>query len=87
MVKPFSFENMNKLPQISGIKVLKILCNRFNFKLIKSRGSHRTLINDKVRPPVLLEIVISDPIRVGTLSEVISKANIGREAFLDAVNS
>jgi predicted RNA binding protein YcfA (HicA-like mRNA interferase family) len=77
----------NKLPQISGIKVLKILCNRFQFRLIKSRGSHRTLLNDKVRPPILLEIVISDPIRVGTLTEIVAKSQVGREAFLEAANS
>ena len=86
--KCFSVErkDLSKLPQLSGIKLLKILCNKFDFKLIKSRGSHRTLINDKVRPPILLEIVISDPVRVGTLTEIVAKSQVGREAFLEAVN-
>jgi predicted RNA binding protein YcfA (HicA-like mRNA interferase family) len=76
-----------KLPQLSGIQVLKILCNQFDFKLINSKGSHRTLINTNTRPPILIEIVVHSQLRTGTLQGIIRKSMVGREAFLKALDT
>lgn len=76
-----------KLPQVSGIQVLKVLCNKFGFKQINGRGSHRTLIKDTVRPPILIEIVVHNTLRTGTLRGIISKSQVGREEFLEALNA
>ena len=77
----------NKLPRLSGKEVVKILCNHFNFKIFNSRGSHLTLKNDTVRPPVLVEVVMHPEVAVGTLTEIINNSGVGREAFIEAVNS
>jgi predicted RNA binding protein YcfA (HicA-like mRNA interferase family) len=76
-----------KLPRLSGKDVIKILCNKFHFKIINSKGSHLTLINETVRPPTLLIVINHNQLRIGTLQGIISKSKVGRQAFLEALNA
>jgi predicted RNA binding protein YcfA (HicA-like mRNA interferase family) len=77
---------MTKLPRISGEKVLKILCNKFGFEIIKRRGSHITLLNKTNYPPKPLEVIAHNELKIGTLQEIIANSGVGREEFLKAVN-
>jgi len=78
---------MSKLPRISGQTVVKILCNRFGFKIENYKGSHITLINRAVRPAIRLIVPAHPEVQTGTLTEIVAKSQVGREAFLEAVNS
>jgi predicted RNA binding protein YcfA (HicA-like mRNA interferase family) len=76
-----------KLPRLSGVDVVKILCNKFNFKIYNSKGSHLTLKNETVRPPILLQVIMHPEIKQGTLQGIVANSGIGRDAFIEAVNS
>jgi len=81
----------NKLPKTSGDKLLKTLCNKFNYKLINSKGSHRTLLNPTTNPPTLLIIPIhhgtKQIMKAGTLQKIIAKTGITRQQFIEALNN
>lgn len=77
---------MSKLPILSGIDVVKVLCNKFNFRIINRKGSHLTLIDESVEPPNLLIVVAHKEVRTGTLREIIARSGVGKKAFLEAVN-
>lgn len=77
----------NKLPKTSGDKLLKTLCNKFNYKLINSKGSHRTLLNPTTNPPTLLTIIMHHEIKAGTLQKIIAKTGITRQQFIEALNN
>jgi predicted RNA binding protein YcfA (HicA-like mRNA interferase family) len=70
---------------MSGEKFLKILCNKFGFRMWNRRGSHCTLINESVRPPIILEIYMHNELKHGSLVGLLGNAGISREEFLKHV--
>lgn len=79
---------MSKLPRrLSGIEVVKVLCNKFGFKIINRKGSHITLIDESKEDPTPLIVVAHKEVRKGTLREIITNSGVGREAFLEALAS
>jgi len=71
---------LKKLVPIDGRKLVKILCNRFDFQAIRQKGSHVTITNGTIYVTVPLK-----EIRVGLLGVILRDCGITREEFLDEV--
>ena len=71
---------MKKLVPIDGRKLVKILCNRFDFQVIRQKGSHVTITDGTIYVTVPLK-----EIRVGLLGVILRDCGITREEFLDEV--
>jgi predicted RNA binding protein YcfA (HicA-like mRNA interferase family) len=65
---------------VDGRELIKILCNDFDFKAVRQKGSHVTLTNGKV-----YVTVPTKEIRVGLLGVILSDCGISREEFLDCL--
>ncbi len=72
---------MSKLRKISGKDCIKILCNKFGFKIIRQRGSH--IILKKETPNGLIGTVVPNhkELKVGTLKGILGLAKIKEEEF------
>ena len=69
-----------KLPQISGLKLIKIL-NRAGFEIIRRKGSHVRLekkISEKI---IKLTVPMHDKLKKGTLSRIIKDSKLSEEEF------
>jgi predicted RNA binding protein YcfA (HicA-like mRNA interferase family) len=69
-----------KLPQISGLKLIKIL-NKFGFQTIRQKGSHIRLekkINDET---IKLTVPLHNKLKKGTLLCIIKSSKINEKEF------
>lgn len=69
-----------KLPQISGLKLIKIL-NKSGFKIIRRKGSHVRLekrIEEKI---IKLTVPMHDNLKKGTLSRIIKDSKLSEQEF------
>ncbi len=69
-----------KLPQISGLKLIKIL-SKFGFLTIRQKGSHVRLekkINNEI---IKLTVPMHDKLKKGTLLGIIKASKISEEEF------
>lgn len=71
---------MKKLSPIAGKELIKILCNKFGFRVIRQKGSHVTLTNNTI-----YVTVPQKEIRVGLLGVILRDCGITREEFLKEV--
>jgi len=69
---------MPKLPRISGNDLLRILTKHFGFRVLRQKGSHVTLTNDKV----FITVPLHPELDTGTLNAILKDASIYREDFL-----
>ncbi len=72
---------MPKLPRISGGEVLKIFTKYFSFRVLRQKGSHVTLTNDKV----FITIPLHPELDIGTLNAILKDASVTRDDFLKYV--
>jgi predicted RNA binding protein YcfA (HicA-like mRNA interferase family) len=77
-----TFTTVVQMPKLSGQDVMKILCNKFGFKVISYRGSHSALINQRKHPPKLVSIYMHEELSYGALNAILEAADISREEFL-----
>jgi predicted RNA binding protein YcfA (HicA-like mRNA interferase family) len=68
---------LKKLTPIEGKDLIKILCNNFEFRAIRQKGSHVTLTNGTI-----YVTVPAKEIRVGLLNVILKDCDISREEFL-----
>ncbi|CUR51002.1 YcfA family protein [Nitrosotalea devaniterrae] len=71
---------MKNLVPVQGKELLKILCNKFGFQVIRQKGSHVTITNGTIYVTVPLK-----EIRVGLLGVILRDCGITREEFLKEV--
>jgi len=71
---------LTKLSPIVGKKLVKILCNKFGFRVIRQKGSHVTITNGTIYVTIPLK-----EIRVGLLGVILNDCDISREEFLREV--
>jgi predicted RNA binding protein YcfA (HicA-like mRNA interferase family) len=71
---------LKKLSPIAGKQLIKILCNKFGFRVIRQKGSHVTLTNGTI-----YVTVPQKEIRVGLLGVILRDCGITREEFLKEV--
>ena len=69
-----------KLPQISGIKIIKIL-NKSGFKTIRQRGSHVRLEKQAGNEIIKLTVPLHDKLKKGTLVSIIKASKISEKEF------
>ena len=74
---------MVRLPKVSGYKVLKILCNKFGFKVGGRKGSHVRLSKETSEGKVGTVIPMHDELKVGTLKSILRLARIGEDEFCE----
>lgn len=68
---------MPKLPRISGNNLLKILIKHFGFRILRQKGSHITLTNDKS----ITVVPMHPELDTGTLNKILKQSDVSREDF------
>ena len=69
---------MAKLPQIKGKRLVKAL-QRKGWYIDRTRGSHTIMRNDDKPGTKIVVPIHASPIKPGTLSHILKKAEISRE--------
>ena len=72
---------MPQLRKISGKECLKILCNKFGFKVIRQRGSHVLIKKETAGNFIGTVIPMHNELKIGTLKAIIDQAKISEEEF------
>lgn len=73
---------MPELKKISGKACVKILCNKFGFRVARQRGSHIVLRKDTEKGPVGTVVPNHKEIKIGTLKNILELAEIKEEEFV-----
>lgn len=71
---------MSKIPPLDPQKLIKIL-QKAGFKLIRQKGSHVILMNDK-RVRIVIPVHPGKDVKPGLVRAIIREAGITREEFL-----
>lgn len=73
---------MPVLRKVSGDKLLKILCNKFGFSILRQRGSH--VILAKITPAGKIGTVVPmhKEIKIGTLKGILKQAKMSEEEII-----
>ncbi|MEK6951919.1 MAG: type II toxin-antitoxin system HicA family toxin [Nanoarchaeota archaeon] len=72
---------MSKLKKISGKECVKILCNKFGFRLIRQKGSHIILKKETKEGEIGTVVPNHKEIKIGTLKGVLELAKVKEEEF------
>ena len=72
---------MSRLRNISGSECVKILCNRFGFKIVRQKGSH--IVLKKKMDEVYIGTVVPNhkELKIGTLKGILELAQVKEEDF------
>ena len=69
------------LKKISGKECVKILCNKFGFKIKRQRGSHIVLRKESPEGAVGTVVPNHKELKIGTLKGILELAEIKEEDF------
>ncbi len=72
---------MSRLRNISGQECIKILCNKFGFKIIRQKGSHVVLKRDINGKTIGTVVPMHQELKRGTLRGILELAGINEEEF------
>ena len=72
---------MSVLKKISGKECLKILCNKFGFRIIRQKGSHVILKKVIFNGTIGTVVPMHNEIKIGTLKNVLKLGKINEEEF------
>tara|TARA_Y100000034_G_scaffold131523_1_gene192442 strand:+ start:881 stop:1111 length:231 start_codon:yes stop_codon:yes gene_type:complete len=72
---------MPKLRKISGHKVIKILCNKFDFTTSGRSGSHVRLSKKTPEGKIGTVVPLHKELKIGTLKNILKLAKISTEEF------
>ena len=72
---------MSKLKKISGKECVKVLCNKFGFKIARQRGSHIVLRKDTPTGSFGTVVPNHEELKIGTLKGILELAKIREEEF------
>jgi predicted RNA binding protein YcfA (HicA-like mRNA interferase family) len=72
-----------KLKSVSGATAVKILCNRFGFKISGRSGSHVRLSKETEGGKVGTIVPMHDELKLGTLKSVLKLAKVDPEDFAE----
>jgi len=73
---------MGKLPILSGLEIIKILCKDFGFREVHRKGSHIILAKNTSFGKVACTVPKYPEIDPGLLSSILRQAKIERDEFL-----
>ena len=71
---------MPKLKKISGKNCVKILCNKFDFEVIRQKGSH-IILKQKSDSSIGTVVPNHKELKIGTLKGILKLAKIEEEKF------
>lgn len=71
------------LKKISGKECVKILCNKFGFKIKRQRGSHIVLRKETPEGAVGTVVPNHDELKTGTLKGILELAKVKEKDFED----
>ncbi|MCX6748640.1 MAG: type II toxin-antitoxin system HicA family toxin [Candidatus Pacearchaeota archaeon] len=69
------------LRKVSGKDCLKILCNKFGFKIARQRGSHVLITKETEHGKVGTVIPQHMELKIGTLKAILEQAKISENEF------
>ncbi len=72
---------MPRLRKVSGLVVVKILCNKLGFKVSGRTGGHARLSKETPFGKVGTVVPLHKELKIGTLKGVLKLAKIGEEEF------
>ncbi len=72
---------MPQLKKISGKECLKVLCNKFEFKIIRQKGSHVLIKKSVDKEQIGAVIPQHKELKIGTLKSILRQARISEEEF------
>jgi len=72
---------VSKLKKISGKECVKILCNKFGFKIKRQSGSHIILIKETSGRKVGTVVPNHKELKIGTLKGILLLAKIDEKEF------
>jgi len=72
---------MPALRKISGHEAVKILCNKFGFKITGRKGSHVRLSKETPQGKIGTVVPMHKELKIGTLKSILRLANITEEEF------
>ncbi|MEK6895329.1 MAG: type II toxin-antitoxin system HicA family toxin [Nanoarchaeota archaeon] len=72
---------MSGLKKISGKEFIKILCNKFDFKIIRQRGSHVILKKETLSGKIGTVVPMHEELKIGTLKGILELAKIDEDEF------
>ncbi len=76
---------MSKLPNLSGLAIIKILTKNFGFVVVGQRGSHvklRRYVNGR---KVVTIVPLHREVKTGTLIGILDLGEVDREEFMKSV--
>jgi predicted RNA binding protein YcfA (HicA-like mRNA interferase family) len=71
--------------KISGRQCLKILCNKFNFKIKRQTGSHVILTKETSSGKVGTVVPMHPEVKIGTLKNILKLGNVSEDDFSEYV--
>jgi len=72
---------LSNLKKISGKECIKILCNKFGFKIVRQKGSHVVLKKQTSTGFVGTVVPKHKELKIGTLKSILELAKIKEEDF------
>ena len=72
---------MPKYRNVSGEEVVKILCNKFGFKITGRKGSHVRLSKETPNGKVGTVVPMHKSLKIGTLKGILKLAKIDFDEF------
>lgn len=72
---------MEQLRKLSGKDCVKILCNKFGFKIIRQSGSHCILKKKNLLTTIGTVIPMHKELKIGTLKGILELAKVSEEDF------
>jgi predicted RNA binding protein YcfA (HicA-like mRNA interferase family) len=72
-----------KLKKISGKECIKILCNKFGFRVVRQRGSHIVLRKDLPEGAIGTVVPNHRELKTWTLKNVLELAKIDEDEFAE----
>jgi len=73
---------MSKLPKLSGREIVKILVEKFEFEVVRQRGSHVVLRKFKDGEKIVTVVPMHREVKTGTLLGILKLARITKEEFM-----
>jgi len=70
------WQRVPKLKKISGKECVKILCNKFGFRIVRTKGSHIVLRKDTEKGAVGTVVPNHKELKIGTLKNVLELAKV-----------
>ena len=70
-----------QLRKVSGKECLKILCNKFGFKVVRQRGSHVLIKKETEQGKIGTVVPQHKDLKIGTLKGILEQAKVSEEEF------